>query len=261
MPSSEKILRSGVAALKRRTGLSMAKMMTGAQMGTGTIDTRYLAKLCSGAARSRTLETLRHLVAHHGAPPRELLKPMFVLPGASQKIGSAPTTPYHDRMSQAEFEAGLHERNYKINDLDDPICDVLTVFARPEPESSQFKVLGVGRGTVLAIEAGLDTPESLETALANSPADTIGPLMQAIGNVTGDDVMTSSRTMSVYVPPDILVTCALITYARQVEFLGEQAIGHYAAAPAVSRARRPENPDLTGQTAKILTATEFPLPL
>lgn len=262
MSSTQSILRTGVTALKKRTGLSMAKMMTGAKMGVEAIDTRYLAKLSSGAARSRTLETLRHLISQHGARPRELLQPMFVLRGAATDATvSIPETPYHGRMTQAEFEAGLQERDYKINDINDPLCDVLTVFARPEPGMNQFKVLGVGRGTLLAIEAGLNTPEALEVALANSPQDTISPLMQAIGEVSGDQSMTSSKTMSVYVPPDILVTCALITYARQIEFLGEPAIGHYAAAPAVSRARRPENPDFSGQTAKILTATEFPLPL
>ena len=107
MQSSHSTLRAGVTALKRRTGLSMAKMMQGARVGSKEIDHRYLAKLSAGSSPSRALETLNHLVHRHGACPGELLSPPFVVgKDADQHRVARPSSPYHDRMSQAEFEAG-----------------------------------------------------------------------------------------------------------------------------------------------------------
>lgn len=254
-------LRAGLLALKRRTGLSMAQMMTGAELDGHQINKRYLAKLSSGASRSRTLTTLTHLVRSHGALPEELLVPLFQGSEAgSTEMAAIPSSPYHERMSQAEFEVALQERNFKIDDIDDPVCAVLTVFERPAATDTQFTVLGVGRRTVLAIEAGLNSPAALETALANSPDDTMQPLIQASAGLAENQSLTASRTMAVFVPPDVLVTCALITYVRRIDFLGVDAIGHYAAAPAVSRTRKTGDPAFSGPTARILSATDFPLP-
>lgn len=248
--------------LKDRTGLSMAQMMDGVRLRQQPINVRYLAKLSSGASPSRTLAALSHLVQRHGATPEELLVPAFRTRG-SEDHGTAnqPSSPYHGRMSQADFEQGLRDRDYRIDDIDDPICQVLTVFERPALDDKYFKVLGVGRATVLAIEAGLNSAQALEVALANSPEETTIPLIEAAANLTHDDPLTASRTMAVFVPPDVLVTCALVTHLQRIEFLGVDAVGHYAAAPAVSRTRRPGDPALSGHTARILSATEFPLPL
>lgn len=248
-------------ALKARNGLSMTQMMDGARLGEKPINTRYLAKLSSGFARSRTLAALSYLVQKHGASPEELLvPPLRTRDEESFDASACPSSPYHGRMTQAEFAEGLKEREYRIEDVDDPICQVLTVFERPAPDADCFRVLGVGRATVLAIEAGLNSPTALEEALANSPAETIAPLLDAAANLTVEKPLTASRTMAVYVPPDVLVTCALVTYLQRIDFLGVDAVGHYAAAPAVSRTRKPGDPALAGHTAKILSATEFPLP-
>ena len=261
MISTYSTLRAGLTALKNRTGLSMAKMMLGAKIKGEQINSRYLAKLSSPGAASRTLATLSHLVDRHGASPEELLvPPLLTRTKGSCAVVVRPTSPYHLRMTQAEFVADLEKRNYRIDDINDPVCQVLTVFGRPTPSDKFLKVLGVGRATVLAIEAGLNTPESLESALANSPESATAPLMQAAAMLSDNQPMTSSRTMAVYVPPDVLVTCALVTYIRRIEFLGVDAVGHYAAAPAVSRTRKPADPELSGDSARILSAAEFPLP-
>lgn len=254
-------LRAGVLALKDRTGLSMAQMMDGARLGERPINARYLAKLSSGASQSRALATLDHLIRRHGALPEELLVPMFRMDDPQETPADVPSSPYHDRMSQTEFEEALKERDYRIDDINDPICEVLTVFARPEPDDTRFSVLGVGRATILAIEAGLNSPKTLEVALANSPSETIAPLLHAAATVEADQPLTSSRTMAVFVPPDVLVTCALVTYLQRIEFLGVEAVGHYASAPAVSRTRKPGDQALAGPTARILSATDFPLPI
>ena len=254
-------LRAALMALKDRTGTSMAQMMEGAKINGQQINTRYLAKISSPDAPSRALVTLSHLVERHGASPEDLLVPTLLTKAqGSRTVVRRPSSPYHMRLSQAEFAAGLEKRNYRIDDIEDPICQVLTVFERPDTSDEYLKVLGVGRATVLAIEAGLNSPESLETALANSPTDATRPLLQAAAKLGHDQPMTASRTMAVYVPPDVLVTCALITYIRRIVFLGVDAVGHFAAAPAVSRTRKPADPELSGGSARILSATEFPLP-
>jgi hypothetical protein len=254
-------LRTGVLALKERTGLSMAQMMDGARLDERQINSRYLAKLSSGASQSRALATLNHLIQRHGALPQELLVPLFCTEEHQEAPADVPSSPYHDRMSQTEFELALQDRDYRIDDVNDPICQVLTVFARPKPDDERFKVLGVGRATVLAIEAGLNSPKALEVALANSPSETIAPLLDAAATLEAGRPLTSSRTMAVFVPPDVLITCALVTYLQRIDFLGVDAVGHYASAPAVSRARKPGDQALAGPTARILSATDFPLPL
>lgn len=254
-------LRAGVLALKERTGLSMSQMMNGACLRGSQINTRYLAKLSSGASSSRALTTLSHLVQRHGASPEELLvPPLRIRNHEDQDPAARPSTAYHGRMTQAEFEEGLRERDYVIDNIDDPICQFLTVFQRPARDDKRFTVLGVGRATILAIEAGLNSPRALEVALANSPDETIAPLLSATASIPPDQALTSSRTMAVFVPPDVLVTCALVTYLRRIDFLGVDAVGHYAAAPAVSRTRKSGDPNFSGRTARILSATEFPLP-
>lgn len=254
-------LRAGVMALKERTGHSMSEMMRGARLAERQINTRYLAKLSSGAVQSRSLATLDHLVQRHGAQPEELLVVPFLTPDHTDPDAiSRPSSPYHGRMTEAEFAEELKARNYRIDDVNDPICRVLTVFERPEADDKHFKVLGVGRSTILAIEAGVNSPQALERTLANSPDETNIPLIASVGTLDRDHPLTATRTMAVYVPPDVLVTCVLVTYLQRIDFLGVDAVGHYAAAPAVSRSRKPDDPALSGHSARILSATEFPLP-
>lgn len=255
-------LRAGVMALKDRAALSMAQMMDGARIGDQPINARYLAKLSSGSTSSRALAVLHHLVQRHGASPEELLVPALQTTSDTYSAASRrPSSPYHMRTSQGEFVEGLKQRKHRIDNIDDPICQVLTVFERPAPDDRALKVLAVGRSTVLAIEAGLNSPRALEDALAHSPTDATRPLLKAAARIEPGQSITASRTMAVYVPPDVLVTCALVTYIQRIEFLGLDAVGHYAAAPAVSRSRKPEDPELSGDYARILSATEFPLPL
>lgn len=240
----------------------MSAMMLGARAKGVAIDPRYLAKISSGKQASKTLETLNHLITAHGANPAELLTPAFVVDGDLES-SSKPIalSPYGHRIGLEEFESEFARRGYRIESLADPLCSVLTIFERPKPRDKFLKIVGVGTETILSIEAGLSTPSVLSDAFSNSDKTTLSPIIKSMASLGAEEVRTSSRTMTVYMPPDLFITCALVTYVRAVDFLGEERIAHYAAAPAIVRKRKPDDPRCRFRTARILSEDMFPDPL
>lgn len=185
-----------LATVKRR-GLPFARVDSLAGLTSG-----YTRKLASNEVPAKAYQAMFALV-ESGVDPHSLFMPAVMWREDDTRL-STPLTPLLSRPSIEEVVDWMSNLRGSPPETDDPMLEYCNLFKVPG-DGVEIEVVGVGRLSVTAINAGVFSPRQMERMISNSPD---GQVYTDLANdmkslVVGQVVVSEPKHQTLYLPPDI----------------------------------------------------------
>lgn len=208
-------------ALKRRSNTSL-----GALCSIANLPRSFISNVGKGHQAQRFHDLLWQLYYKAGVSPSDLVIPRFRRAEDGEYPHCAPINPYYGRPTIAEAKERLAGSRFICTE--DPILEHSIVFERPDRGAKVIRTAIVGRRCLIAIEAGLTTPKSIDFMVNTSPSESFQSMSKMLSLMEDGELLESSRKQVLYVPPHYIVTCLVESVFAVMEFEGREVVVSYS---------------------------------
>jgi hypothetical protein len=193
MDASETLERCLGAVRTKRKSFSRIDSLAGVADG-------YTRKMAKGEVPAKAYQVF-HALVEDGIDPNSLFLPP-VMWREDDTSRETPTAPHLLRPTIDEVARWMSSLDGSFPDRDDPMIEYCNVFQIAD-HSLAISVVGVGRLSVTAINAGCYSPRQMERMIANSPnGDVYERLATDMNSLeVGQASISEAKYQTLYTPP------------------------------------------------------------
>ncbi len=186
----------------------------------------YSSEMLKGDVRARAIDLVASVARRCGLSCDDLIMPPAYSRGALERppkfrVRSPSARPYAEEVLDA-----LIENNYELDETHQHFA-FLELFLRPDPDVLEPIPAVVGARSFLAEEAGFFTPEQMQVVLESSPRKHREAIAKSHLKTWDEGGDISDRMGTLFIPPNIYVTCSYIRLLARVTYRGEDYILTY----------------------------------
>jgi len=221
MRNSLEILKTKVESLRATRKVRLQEIDNDAGLRRG-----YASEILKSQARARAIEVVASVARRCGLSCDDLIMPAAYtrdLPDAAPayRVRSPSARPYAE-----DVLVELQAQNFEIDDTH-PHFAYMELFAIPDPEKLIPIPAVIGAHSFLAEEAGFFTPEQMESVLENSPLKHLNAIAKSHLNAMEEGPTIADRKATLFIPPNIFVTCSYIRLLSRVGYRGQDYVLTY----------------------------------
>ncbi|MEO1494942.1 MAG: hypothetical protein AAFV19_22590 [Pseudomonadota bacterium] len=186
----------------------------------------YASEILKGEVRARAVDLVASVARRCGLSCDDLIMPPAYSRGApteppAYRVRSPSARPYAE-----DVQATLIEQDHVIDETH-PHFAYMELFLKPDPDLLEPIPAVVGSRSFLAEEAGFFTPEQMQDVLNSSPAKHREAIAKSHLKTWEDGDEIADRKGTLFIPPNIYVTCSYIRLLSRVTYRGQDYILTY----------------------------------
>jgi hypothetical protein len=221
MRNALEILKTRVDDLRAARKVRLNDLDTDAGLRRG-----YSSEILKGDVRARAVDLVASVARRCGISCDDLIMPPAYSRGAPEqpptyRVRSPSARPYAEDVLEA-----LEARDYVLDETH-PHFMFLELFLPPDPEVMEPIPAVVGARSFLAEEAGFFTPEQMQDVLDSSPEKHRRAIAQSHMKTWDEGAEISDRKGTLFIPPNIYVTCSYIRLLARATYRGQDYILTY----------------------------------
>ncbi len=221
MRNSLDVLRGTIDRLRTGQQVRLKEIDSDAGLRRG-----YASEVLKSPTRARAVEVVASVARRCGLSCDDLIMPPVYSRGMNEaapahRVRSPSARPYAEDLLER-----LVEQNYEIDDTH-PDFAFIELFALPDRKDLVPIAEYVGARSFLAEEAGFFTPEQMDEILRNSPVKHQQAIAKTHLRIWDEGEEISDRKATLFIPPNIFVTCSYIRLLARVSYKGQDYILTY----------------------------------